>query len=105
MLDFFGRAENIEKINSFSYTFIIIFICAALIKCLYDRRSSSELRPVTCSRYCYLTLLAAAAVIGLAVRLWEYGEVPGGVVYDEAMSAVDAAYEHYRCGVLLSVSP
>ena len=77
------------------YLNIILFVAVLLISTealLYTDKSrkAKKLRPVEISDRLELSLLAAALVIGLAMRLWQFGSVPEGFNQDGAMAAVDA---------------
>lgn len=77
------------------YLNIILFAAVLLISTealLYTDKSrkAKKLRPAEISDRLELSLLAAALVIGLAMRLWQFGSVPEGFNQDGAMAAVDA---------------
>lgn len=46
-------------------------------------------RKIALNERCRIILLAATLVLGLAIRIYQFGLIPGGVNQDEAMAAVD----------------
>ncbi|MCD7826437.1 MAG: glycosyltransferase family 39 protein [Clostridiaceae bacterium] len=92
-----------------------VFLWGAILFCLiclYQMLTAAQKRQekaaeMAVSDRAYLILLAAAALAALAVRLWQFGSVPGGFNQDGAMAAVDgkalADYGTDRYGMKLPV--
>lgn len=91
MLKALTNAKNISMVNNITVAlFTFLGVCAVFIW-FYRLRYKDDLnkRNDDFNKLTYKLLFVIAAVIGISVRLWRFGTVPGGFNYDEAMAALD----------------
>lgn len=95
--------NSLEVINILCFIAVILTVLAALVNCFIRYYNTTPLAntnggtKVRCFKptelemndRLYYILLAVIAVIGIGIRVWQFGSVPGGFNQDGAMAAVD----------------
>lgn len=96
------------SLNRIFFVIVVVMTSAAVIKNFTVKKDSDVIRfKWAKDERVYYVVLAVIAMIGVAVRVWKFGDIPGGFNQDGAMAAVDgkalAEYGTDRFGTWLPV--
>ena len=77
------------KINSVLLFFVGIFCCMAIVG-MFRKRKTDDKTAWTVTDHAYWIILGVGIFLAVAIRIYRFGSVPGGMNQDGAMAAVDA---------------
>lgn len=72
------------------FLLMAVILCSACMFFLFSRKRSGETIEIDMSGRTHLALFITTVFVAVAVRIYQFGSVPGGFNQDGAMAAVDA---------------
>lgn len=109
IINFVGKGGKriMVNANNILLFLVILLSCATLIQLFYKRKETVEGKEWIISDRVYWIILGIGILIAVAVRVYRFGSVPGGMNQDGAMAAVDAKaladYATDRFGMFMPV--
>lgn len=97
--------HSLKTLNNFFLILVAVITAASIFKYVWEvytqnkstisgktkkRHATTKTKLLAFDDRIYYVILAGIALIGITIRIWKFGSVPGGVNQDGAMAAVDA---------------